>query len=41
MTEIHRDPKKRSRPYDASEFHPMREAPMVPIATPEMLSEGI
>jgi len=24
MAEIHRDPKKRSRPFDAAEMHPMR-----------------
>jgi len=41
LTEIHRDPKKRSRPYDASEFHPMREKPQVPIATPEQVKELI
>jgi hypothetical protein len=23
LAEIHRDPKKRSRPYDAAEIHPM------------------
>jgi hypothetical protein len=29
MAEIHRDPKKRSRPFDAAEMHPMRPKPKV------------
>jgi hypothetical protein len=29
MAEIHRDPKKRSRPFDAAEMHPMRQRPQV------------
>jgi hypothetical protein len=29
MAEIHRDPKKRSRPFDAAEMHPMRAQPAI------------
>jgi len=43
LAEIHRDPKKRTRPYDAGEFHPMREntkaKTKTEVSSPEMLEE--
>jgi len=35
IAEVHRDPKKRSRPYDASEIHPMtmKEQASAPVVT--------
>ena len=40
LAEIHRDPKKRPRPYDAAEIHPLRERKsVVRIATNEELKE--
>jgi hypothetical protein len=44
VAEIHRDPKKRSRPYDAAELHPLREqadSPAVQVVTQEVLKEII
>jgi hypothetical protein len=42
MAEIHRDPKKRARPYDAAEIHPMRDRrPIVRTLTTDELKEII
>jgi hypothetical protein len=42
MAEIHRDPKKRARPYDAADIHPMRDRrPIVRTLTTDELKEII
>jgi hypothetical protein len=43
LAEIHRDPKKRPRPYDAAEIHPMRDRkkPVVKTISSEELKEII
>jgi hypothetical protein len=38
IAEVHRDPKKRPRPYDASEIHPMKEQASAPVVTAGQVS---
>jgi hypothetical protein len=38
IAEVHRDPKKRSRPYDANEIHPMKEQAAPPVVTAGQLA---
>jgi hypothetical protein len=41
MAEIHRDPKKRSRPFDAAEMHPMRTKSKTPeIGVADLVAMG-
>jgi hypothetical protein len=36
---IHRDPKKRIKPYHPHEFHPFHEQPKPQLVTPEIFNE--